>query len=285
MKIETFYDPATFTLTYVVFDEMTKDAVIIDPVLDYNPNSGKYGYQSADKLIGFIKAKELNAHYILETHAHADHITSSVYLKEKLGCKVAIGENIKVVQEVFKNFFNLKDVLTDGSQFDVLLKDGEEVSAGSIKIKIIATPGHTPACVTYQIKDMIFSGDALFMPDMGTGRCDFPKGSAEDLYVSVHGKLYSLPDETRIYVGHDYQPDGRDLQFMTTVGESKRKNIRLKGDTGKEEFVKERKERDAALDAPRLLLPSIQVNIQAGHLPKNEDNGVSYLKLPMRLQD
>lgn len=283
MKIQHFFDQDTFTLTYIVWDENTKDAVIIDPVLDYNPNSGKFSYKSADLHLGFITKNDLKVHLILETHAHADHLSSSVYLKEKLkGSKVAIGANITMVQEVFKGVFNMKDLKTDGSQFDLLLKDNEEVKADSLKFKVLYTPGHTPACASYLFGDTIFTGDALFMPDYGTGRCDFPKGSAEDLYDSITKRLYTLPDTTKVFVGHDYMPGGREMKYATTIGESKKSNIRLKADMKKEDFVKFRKERDATLEAPRLLLPSIQVNVAAGRLPEAEDNGMRYLKLPIR---
>ncbi len=281
-NIKAFYDAATFTLTYVVFDPTTKDAVLIDSVLDYDPNSGEYSFESAKMLTSFIKESELNLHYILETHAHADHLSASVFLKEQFPkAKVAIGKNIQMVQDVFTGLFNL-DIPTNGSQFDELFEDGQVVRAGSLEFKIIFTPGHTPACTSILMDDAVFTGDALFMPDYGTGRCDFPKGSAEDLYDSITHKLYTLSDETKVYTGHDYQPGGRELQYVSTIGQQKESNIRLKGDTSKEEFVKFRKERDATLSAPRLLLPSIQVNIDAGHLPKAENNGMAYLKLPLR---
>lgn len=286
LKVETLYDPATFTLTYVVFDPATKDAVIIDPVWDYDPASSTTSTDSVQKVLDVVKQNELNLLYVLETHAHADHLTGSAEIKKLFpNVKVGIGKNITLVQGVFQEVFNMKDFNTDGIQFDVLLDEGEPLKAGSIEIKTIFTPGHTPACSSYVIEDMVFTGDALFMPDFGTGRCDFPKGSAEDLYHSVHDKLYSLPDETRVFVGHDYQPGGRDLAYETTIGESKRSNKQLKAETSKDEFIKFRQERDAQLKAPRLLLPSIQVNIDAGHLPKAEENGVSYLRMPVRKAD
>lgn len=282
LRVQEFYDEPTFTLTYAVWDNTTMDAVIIDTVLDYDHASGGFHHTSADNLLKFIEEKGLKVHYLLETHAHADHLTASVYLKEKIpGSKVAIGKNITLVQEVFNGVFNLS-VPTDGSQFDELFEENQEVSAGSLKFKVLFTPGHTPACTSLLFDGMVFTGDALFMPDYGTGRCDFPKGSAEDLYDSITTKLYTLPDETLVFTGHDYQPGGRDLKFKSTIGESKKENIRLKGDTSREDFVKFRSERDATLSAPKLLLPSIQVNIDAGHLPQAEDNGVSYLKIPLR---
>lgn len=281
-NVQEFFDEPTFTLTYVVWDPESLDSLIIDSVLDYDHASGNYSMESADKLLAFVKENKLKVHYLLETHAHADHLTASVYLKEKLPeVKVAIGKNITKVQDVFTGVFNL-DLKTDGSQFDQLFNENEEVKAGTLSFKVLFTPGHTPACTSLLFDGAVFTGDALFMPDYGTGRCDFPKGSATDLYESITNKLYSLPEETVIYTGHDYQPNGRPLKFKSTIGESKKENIRLKGDTSKEDFVKFRSERDATLSAPKLLLPSIQVNIDAGKLPAPESNGVSYLKSPLR---
>lgn len=283
MKIQHFYDKATFTLTYLVYDEVSRDAILIDPVLDYDPNSGTYKFESMNQYVEFANKEKLNVHFVIETHAHADHLTSSHFLKEKWpNAKVAINKNITKVQSVFGDLFNLVDLTSDGSQFDVLFDDEQILEAGTLKIKTLFTPGHTPACATLQIEDALFTGDALFMPDYGTGRCDFPEGSAEDLYESITNKIYSLPDETRVFVGHDYRPNGRELKFETTVGESKANNIRLTGETTRDQFVTFRKERDATLNAPRLLLPSIQVNIRAGEFPKGESNGLSYLKLPLR---
>ena len=287
MTIKHFYDEATNTLTYLVYDQNTKDAVVIDPVWDFDPASGGLTHTSNDILFKAIESENLKLHYILETHAHADHLSGSKLIKEKYpDVKLAIGENITKVQEVFKGVFNLGDEFkTDGSQFDELLKDGQTVKAGSLEFKVIFTPGHTPACASYLIEDAVFTGDALFMPDFGTGRCDFPAGSATDLYNSVHNKLYELPDETRVFTGHDYQPGGRELQYESTIGIEKQKNIQLKAETTEAEFVKFREERDSKLSAPKLLLPSIQVNIRAGHLPPAEDNGVSYLKLPLKVKE
>lgn len=281
MKIQEFYDEPTNTLTYIVWDESSKDGVIIDSVLDYDHHSGQYSYESADKVLEFCSSENLKIHYILETHAHADHLSASVYLKEKLpGALVGIGKNITLVQDVFKKVFHL-DMPVDGSQFDELFSDGQEVHAGTLSFKVIFTPGHTPACTSLYFDGAIFTGDALFMPDYGTGRCDFPKGSAEDLFKSITEKLYTLPDDTVFYTGHDYQPGGRELRFKSTIGESKKENIRLKASTTKEEFIKFRSERDATLSAPKLLLPSIQVNIDAGHLPPEDEEGVSFLKIPL----
>lgn len=285
MEIQHFFDSDTFTLTYLVFDETTKDAVIIDPVLNFDPASGKIDDHGLQEVLEYIKANQLNVTAILETHAHADHLSSSQILKQIFPAAVyAISEKIKVVQEVFKAHFNIDELRVDGSQFDYLFKDFEEIFFGSLKMKAIPTPGHTPACMSYQFGDALFVGDALFMPDYGTGRCDFPKGSARDLYHSITKILYSLPDQTRIFVGHDYQPGGREMRFQTTIGESKLQNIQLSSKTTEIDYIAFREARDKSLQAPRLLLPSIQVNIDAGHLPKTESNGKSYLKLPLNLQ-
>lgn len=282
MQIETFYDPATFTLTFAVFDENTRDAVIIDPVLDFDPIGAKTSTESVDKLIEFVKGKELKVHYVLETHAHADHLSASQILKKELGAKVAIGRTITEVQKTFAGLFDI-DFPTDGSQFDLLIDDGQKVVAGSLEVEAIATPGHTPACMTFKIDDAIFTGDALFMDDYGTGRCDFPRGSADELYTSVHDKLYNLPDDTRVFVGHDYQPGGREVAWETTIGKSKKNNPQLKGDTDRGAFVEMREARDATLRAPRLLFQSVQVNANAGILPKPHDNGMRYLVTPLNL--
>lgn len=283
MQIKAFYDEATYTLTYVVYDAETRDAVVIDPVLDYEPGASQISLESYQQVVDFIRAENLTLHYVLETHAHADHLSSSQYFKKDFpGVKVGIGENITEVQNVFQKLFNWQDLATDGSQFDVLFKDQEIIEAGSLRFKAINTPGHTPACVSYLAEDAVFTGDALFIEDYGTGRCDFPGGSVEDSYTSIHNKLYNLPDETRVFVGHDYQPDGRELRYETTIGVSKKQNKYLREDTSREEFVSFRTERDKGLAAPKLLLPSVQVNINAGNLPTAEDNGLSYLKIPVR---
>jgi len=282
MQIKTWFDEYTYTLTYCVYDSATKDAVLIDSVWDYDPASGAIRLDSVNEVTEFIKANQLKLHYILETHAHADHLTGAQPLKKAFPhAKVAIGARIVDVQKVFKKVFNLaEDFAVDGRQFDVLLSDDSETKAGSLTIKTIFTPGHTPACASYLIGDAVFTGDALFMPDSGTGRCDFPAGSSEQLFESVQ-KLYKLPDTTRVFTGHDYQPNGRPLRYESTIGEEKRANIQLKGSTTKEEFVQFRTARDKTLAAPRLLLPSIQVNIDAGQLPTPESNGKSYLKMPL----
>ena len=282
MIIRHFFDPDTYTLTYLVTDEVTKDTVIIDPVLDFDPPSGKVKDKSLQTVLEHISTHHLHIRAILETHAHADHLSSSQILKQNFPDAIlGIGEKIKVVQEVFKGHFNLPTLLTDGSQFDRLFKDFEDVSFGSLNMKALPTPGHTPACMSYVFGDAVFVGDALFMPDYGTGRCDFPKGSAKDLYHSVAKTLYALPDETRVFVGHDYSPNGREMRYQTTIGESKKTNIQLTASTSEKDYVEFRTARDKTLNAPRLLLPSIQVNIAAGHLPEIEENGKSYLKLPL----
>jgi glyoxylase-like metal-dependent hydrolase (beta-lactamase superfamily II) len=283
-NVKEFFDQATWTLTYVVFDPATKDAVILDPVWNYNQASSKLTTESAEEVLEFTKLNKLNVHYILETHAHADHVSGSQILKKKIpGVKIGIGARIADVQKVFKTVFNLDpNFKTDGSQFDLLLEEGKTLKAGSLNIETIFTPGHTPACGTYVIGDAVFTGDALFMPDYGTGRCDFPAGSASDLYNSVQNKIYKLPDHFRVFVGHDYLPHGRPLAFETTIGEEKRKNIQLNTETTQEHFVEFRNKRDKTLAAPRLLLPSVQVNIDAGQLPKAEENGTRYFKIPVR---
>lgn len=282
-QVKEFFDKNTWTLTYVVWDEKTHDAIVIDPVMDYDPAASKTSEESARAVIDFVRSRQLNLHFILETHAHADHLSGSQIIKKEFPyAKIAIGEKITKVQEIFKDVFGLpEDFKTDGSQFDRLLKDGEEITAGSIKIKTLFTPGHTPACASYYIDDSVFVGDALFMPDYGTGRCDFPAGSAVDLYHSVHGRLYELPENTKVFTGHDYLPNGRALKFIATIAEEKMENIQLKAKTSLEEFVRFRNERDKTLAAPKLLLPSVQVNIDAGHLPEPEQNGKRYLRIPI----
>ncbi len=282
-QIKEFFDKNTWTLTYIVWDEATRDAVLIDPVMDYDSAASKTSEDSAQVHIEFLRSKNLNLHFILETHAHADHLSGSQIIKREFpNAKIAIGERITDVQKIFKDFFGLADEFkTDGSQFDRLLKDGEEFSAGSIQIKTIFTPGHTPACVSYLIEGNVFVGDALFMPDYGTGRCDFPAGSASDLYHSIHDRLYSLPEDTKVYTGHDYLPNGRSLRFVATIAQEKKENIQLRAETTQEEFVRFRTSRDQTLSAPKLLLPSVQINIDAGHLPKPLRNGKRFLRIPI----
>jgi glyoxylase-like metal-dependent hydrolase (beta-lactamase superfamily II) len=282
-EVRGFFDARTWTWTYVVYDAATKDAVIIDPVLDFDPASGRTWTESADAVVRLVEALGLRVHLQLETHAHADHLSGSQPLKAMLGAGVAIGADITAVQRVFAPVFNLgPDFALDGSQFDRLIHDGDALQLGSLQIQAISTPGHTPACMSLRIGDAVFTGDALFLPDIGVGRCDFPAGSAEALYASVHGKLYSLPASTRVFVGHDYPPAGRGAQSETTIGESKAHNVHLRDSSTQDEFVAFRTGRDKGLAAPRLLLPSIQVNIDAGRLPAAESNGTSYLKIPLR---
>jgi glyoxylase-like metal-dependent hydrolase (beta-lactamase superfamily II) len=284
MRVKHFFDPDTYTLSYVVYDESTTEAVLIDPVLDFDPASGKITSHSIQQILTFVRENDLNLLASLETHAHADHLSGAHILKNIFpSIKIGISEKIKLVQETFKAHFNLNELKTDGSQFDLLFKDNEEINLGSIKMKVIPTPGHTPACVSYLFGQHLFTGDALFMPDYGTGRCDFPKGSAKDLYHSIHQNIYSLPDDTIIYVGHDYQPNDRPVLFMSTVGESKKSNIQLKVSTNEDEFITFRQNRDKTLKAPKLLLPSIQVNIDGGRIPHQESNGKSYLKIPVNM--
>jgi glyoxylase-like metal-dependent hydrolase (beta-lactamase superfamily II) len=284
MDIKAFFDPATFTLTYVVSDPNTRDAIIIDPVLDYDPGGSQTSTTSADEVSAFVRSEGLHVHLVLETHAHADHLSAAQILKRRHQSSVGIGEHIGIVQQTFKKFFDLPDgFAVDGSQFDRLLRDGEVTEAGSLRIHAIATPGHTPACMSYQVGDAVFTGDALFMEDYGVGRCDFPGGSADAMYHSVHERLYSLPDETRVFVGHDYLPNDRELRYETTIGRSKRENIQLRAETTKDEFVALRTARDATLASPRLLFPSVQVNVNAGLLPSPRENGTRYLNVPINV--
>jgi glyoxylase-like metal-dependent hydrolase (beta-lactamase superfamily II) len=282
-NVQSFFDPRTFTLTYVVSHPETKDAVIIDPVLDYDPIGSRTWTESVDAVSAFVRTQALEPRYILETHAHADHLSGSQLLRRAFDAQVAIGERIVEVQQTFKQIFDLPESFRcNGSQFDRLLKDGEVFAAGALRIEVIPTPGHTPACVSYKIGDAVFTGDALFMDDYGTGRCDFPKGSAEAMYDSVR-RLYQLPDETRVFVGHDYQPEGREPRWETTIGASKDHNPQLDAETTREAFVTMRKQRDKSLDAPRLLFQSVQMNIDAGRLPEAHANGVRYFRLPVNL--
>jgi glyoxylase-like metal-dependent hydrolase (beta-lactamase superfamily II)/rhodanese-related sulfurtransferase len=280
MEIKPFFDPDTSTLTYVVFDRASRDAVIIDPVLDYDVLSSRTSTSSLERVADFVREHQLRVHYALETHAHADHLSGSQWLREHFGAKVAIGERIRDVQKTFRDVLDLQHLAVDGSQFDRLLRDGDLLICGTLRIETIATPGHTPACVTYRIRDALFTGDALFMHDYGTGRCDFPRGSADALYDSVQ-RLYALADDTRVFPGHDYQPGGRELRWQTTIGQSKRDNVQLRADTKKQDFVAMRTGRDRTLTAPRLLYPSVQVNIDGGHLPPARANGKRYLTIPI----
>ena len=267
MRIQPFFDTATNTVSYVVVDIETKQCAIIDSVLDFDFASGRTNTANADNIIQYIEMNTLNVEWILETHVHADHLSAAPYLQEKLGGDIAIGENIITVQETFGKIFNEgTEFERDGSQFDRLLREGNTFMIGELTAKVIHTPGHTPACLTYLIEDAAFVGDTMFMPDFGTARCDFPGGSAADLYDSIQ-KILALPDETRIFVGHDYAPGDRDYAWETTVKEQKELNVQIAGKS-KEEYVAMREARDAKLSMPKLILPSIQVNMRAGEVPE-----------------
>jgi glyoxylase-like metal-dependent hydrolase (beta-lactamase superfamily II) len=281
MQVEAMFDPRTWTLTYVVWDPQTRDAVIIDPVLDFDPLAVRVFEESLDRLLAFVHTHALKVHLVLDTHVHADHLSGFQRLQTELGARIGIGREIGRVQDTFASIFGWPaSIPTDGSQWDVLVEDGNELRAGSVSVLPIATPGHTPACMSYLIGDALFTGDALFMPDFGTGRCDFPGGSARQLYHSVQ-RLYALPDDTRVFVGHDYQPGGRPVQWETTVGESKRSNVQLSAATGEEAFVAFREGRDRTLRPPNLIFQSLQVNANGGKLPEPEANGIRYLRLPL----
>lgn len=280
-QVQGFFDPATWTVSYLVHSGPGTAAAIIDSVLDYDPKSGRTRTTSADKLIEYVQAQRLDVKWILETHAHADHLSAAPYLKRKLGGQIGIGEQITRVQKVFKGIFNLEpEFRLDGSQFDALLKDGQEFRIGELTARVMAVPGHTPACVAYQVGDAVFVGDTLFMPDVGTARCDFPGGDASMLYASVH-KVLSLPPETRLFMCHDYPPNGRPVAFETTVAEQRAHNIHVHDGVSQAQFVEMRTRRDATLEMPVLILPAVQVNIRAGDMPPPEANGTSYLKIPI----
>ncbi len=280
-QVHGIFDPATWTVTYVVYEKPGSACAIIDSVLDYDPKSGRTSHASADKVIEFVKANKLQVEWILETHAHADHLTAAPYLKAHLGGKTAIGDHITAVQGVFKDIFNLEPQFKmDGSQFDRLLADGEAFSVGPLTGQVIAVPGHTPACVAYQFGDAVFVGDTLFMPDVGTARCDFPGGDANTLYASVR-KLLSLPPQTRLFMCHDYPPNDRPIAFKTTVAEQRAKNIHVHEGISQEQFVRMRTQRDATLEMPVLILPAVQINIRAGAMPPKEANGTAYVKIPL----
>ena len=282
-EIKAFFDAETWTYTYVVSGGKGSPCIVIDSVLNYDPKSGRTSTRSADEVIQFIQSEELKLTWILETHAHADHLTAAPYLQEKLGGKLVIGDHIASVQSVFKGVFNLdKDFAVDGSQFDHLLRDGESLVFGELSLKALYVPGHTPACMAYEIGDALFVGDTLFMPDVGTARCDFPGGNARTLYQSVQ-KILSYPKETKLYMCHDYPPNGRAPEFCTTVEAEKSSNIHVHDGISEEQFVQMRTKRDETLQMPTLILPSIQVNIRAGHFPEPENNGKSYLKIPLNL--
>ncbi len=280
--VRAFFNEATNNVTYVVSDPDGKACAVIDPVLDYDSRSGRTGTASADGVIAWIGAERLKPEAVLETHVHADHLTAAPYLKQKLGTKTAIGAGVTEVQDYFGRVFNLgPGFAVDGSQFDRLFADGDEFPIGGLTAKVIATPGHTPACVVYNVGDAVFTGDTLFMPDAGTARCDFPGGSARRLYRSIQ-RILALPDETRVFINHDYGADGRrPVAWQTTVAEQRAGNIHVADGVSEAEFVERRAARDGTLSMPRLILPAIQVNMRAGHLPQSEDNGVAYLKIPL----
>jgi glyoxylase-like metal-dependent hydrolase (beta-lactamase superfamily II) len=281
MKIQHFYDEATATLSYVVWDEAARTALLIDSLLDFDPKSGRTSDRSCQSIARFLEERRLSLPLVLDTHAHADHLTGMAFFRERFGARTAIGAEIRQVQSIFRRIFGLGDAFpVDGSQFDVLLGEGDALEAGPLRVEAFHTPGHTPACMSYRIGDALFVGDCLFMPDYGTARCDFPGGSAELLYDSIQ-RLYALPEATRVFTGHDYRPGGRPLRFESTIGEQKRANVQLSQSTTRPAFVSFRKTRDATLELPTLILPSIQVNIRAGRLPEPESNGVSYLKIPL----
>ena len=279
--VHGFFDPATFTASYVVHDPATRQAAIIDPVLDFTPRNARTSTRSADALLAYLAVEGLDLVWLLETHAHADHLSAGHYLREQTGAPVVIGAAITQVQQAFAPLFEADDVVPDGSQFDRLVQEGDVLPLGALEIGVLHTPGHTPACVTYLIGDAAFVGDTLFMPDYGTARSDFPGGSAEALYGSIQ-KILALPGETRMFVGHDYLPEGRStFRWETTVAEQKAANIHIHAGVGEAEFVAMRKARDAALEAPLLILPSLQVNIRAGAMPPATAQGHVYLRLPV----
>jgi glyoxylase-like metal-dependent hydrolase (beta-lactamase superfamily II) len=278
--IRSFFDPATYTVTHVVSDPATKRAAIIDSVLDYDPKSGRTATRTADAVIAHVREAGLTVDWHLETHAHADHLSAAPYLKAHLGGRIAIGEHIRDVQRVFKGLFNAADLRTDGGEFDQLFKDGETFAIGQLQARVLHTPGHTPACVSYVVGRDAFVGDTLFMPDYGTARCDFPGGDARVLYRSIR-KLLALGDDLRLHLCHDYMPGGREVRWQTTAGEERLRNVHVREGVTEDEFVQMRTARDRTLDMPVLMLPAVQVNARAGRLPPAEDNGVSYLKIPL----
>lgn len=280
-QVRAFFDEATFTVSYLVWDPATRYGAVIDSVLDFDPKSGRTAERSAQAILDAAHREGVVVDYILETHAHADHLSAAPFLKSKTKAPVAIGEHIKTVQGVFKKVFNLSEVSGDGREFDLLVKDGDRLALGELTIQVMHTPGHTPACVSYLIGDAVFVGDTLFMPDYGTARADFPGGDARLLYRSIH-KLLALPSDTRVFLCHDYKAPGRNkYKWQTTIGEERTKNVHLANGVTEDAFVAMREARDKTLEMPALILPSIQVNIQAGELPPPEDNGVRYLKLPL----
>lgn len=281
--IDAFFDEATFTVTYLVTDPQTKRAAIVDPVLDYDPKSGKASTRSAERVLAKAAERQASIDWILETHAHADHLTAAPFLKSRTGARTVIGEHIRDVQRIFRKVFNASDVSEDGREFDKLVADGETLPLGDLAIEVMHLPGHTPADVAYRIGDAVFVGDTIFMPDYGTARADFPGGDAATLYRSIR-RLLSLPAETRLFMCHDYKAPGRDqYAWETSVADERTRNVHVHDGVAEAEFVAMRKKRDATLAAPVLLLPSVQVNIRAGHFPPPDDNGQSYLRIPVKL--
>ena len=281
-RVHAQFDEATHTVSYVVWDPATRRAAIIDPVLDYDHRTGRVSHRSADDLLGFVADQGLSVDWVLETHAHADHLSAAPYLKEKTGAPIGIGAHITEVQRTFAPVFGLDDVSGDGREFDRLFRDGETIAIGGLQVEVMHTPGHTPACVSYRIGEAVFVGDTLFMPDYGTARADFPGGDARTLYRSIH-RLLALPDATRLYLCHDYKAPGRDhFAWETTVGEEKTRNIHVGGGVDETSFVAMREARDATLAAPVLLLPSLQVNIRAGRLPDPDRDGRRFLRIPLK---
>ena len=278
--VQSWFHKPTFTATHCIIDPETRHCAILDSVLDFDYASGRTKTEFADMIAAYVREQGLTVDWLLESHAHADHLSAAPYLKSLFGGKIAIGEHIQDVQKVFSQVFNDSSMPTDGSPFDHLFKDGEVFAIGNLQAKVMHTPGHTPACVTYLVGDSAFVGDTLFMPDYGTARCDFPGGDAHVLFQSVH-KIYSLPPQTKLYLCHDYMPGGREPIWQTTVQAERDGNIQLSVQTTEDEFVAFRKKRDATLSMPALILPSVQINVRAGELPKSEGNGVSYLKVPV----
>jgi len=282
-EIKAFFDEPTNTVSYLVWDPATKDAAVVDPVLDFDHRSGEADVKAADAILAEAARLALKIGRVLETHVHADHLSAAPYIKQKTGAPVCIGEHIREVQQIFRPVFNASDVSGDGSEFDHLFKDGERFTIGTVEGEVMYTPGHTPACVSYRIGDAVFVGDTMFMPDYGTARADFPGGDAHQLYRSIR-RILSLPLQTRLFICHDYKTPGRDqYAWETTVAEAKAHNVQVHDGIGEEEFVAKRTARDKTLSTPLLLLPSIQVNMRAGHFPPAEANGVRYLKVPLRL--
>jgi glyoxylase-like metal-dependent hydrolase (beta-lactamase superfamily II) len=280
-KIQNFFDKQTSTLSYVVYCNLTKKCAVIDSVLDFDYSSGSVDYLNADKIISYINKNELELEWLIETHVHADHLSASPYIQKRLGGKIGISEKISDIQDIFGKKFNAgTEFQRDGSQFDKLFNNNDEYQIGKINCKVIHTPGHTPACTAHVIGNSIFVGDTLFMPDLGSARADFPGGDARELYRSIQ-KILSYPDETELFICHDYPPSTREVTCSTTVGEQKKKNIHVKTSISEDEFVKIRENRDKTLNMPKLIIPSIQVNMRAGNLPPPEDNGNVYIKVPI----